>query len=116
MAVKKATRTPKAIADALAPVMGEIREEIDQPKQPTKAQIEWEQWRIKMAGYIKAVRDHAMEHYNDEGMAWDEVVEALDDQEIEDMVYRCRSEQGAINKMEGWAAARGSHRQEIVNA
>ncbi len=66
--------------------------------------------------YVKAVREYAQDHYNDSDMAWDEIVEAWTDEEIVKETAFCRSPEGAVRKIAGIAALRGSYRNEIINA
>lgn len=49
-------------------------------------------------GLIKAVKDHAIAHYNDGG--WDVVVECWDDQQIAEQIAGATTEAGAIAKLE----------------
>lgn len=101
----KAKSTSKAIADALTPVFGEMIDEIERPITDPR-HLE----------YLEAVKAYATEHYNDEGMAWDIVVEAMTDREIVRQVWHCRSASGAINKMSRVVRTVGEHHDEIVNA
>ena len=50
-----------------------------------------------MHPYVKAVKEYAVAHYNDEG--WDYIVETYEDQEILDDVASAANEREAIEIM-----------------
>lgn len=49
----------------------------------------------KVAGMVAAVREYALEHYED-GKCWDMVIECLDEAEIVGYIGRARTTNGAI--------------------
>lgn len=116
--IKKAARTPRKpkaaaplitveeIAFPEGPTVAEVLDEagveftvtdaqIEKASTKTAADIEWR--RAKNQRLVDAVRAHAVEHYTEGG--WDVVVEAWTDQQIIDLVHRCRTEAGAVAKV-----------------
>lgn len=61
---------------------------------------------------IKAVKDFATEHYGKDG--WDIVIETMSDEDIFQIIWRARTDQGAINKMAAHLEAPAAYRAEII--
>ena len=60
---------------------------------------------------VEAVRAHALDHYEEAG--WDYVVECWADDEIEEVVGRCKSPEGAIRKMKAEIKPLAAYREDI---
>jgi ribosomal protein L12E/L44/L45/RPP1/RPP2 len=56
---------------------------------------------VPMHEMIQAVRDHANAHYEE---GWDVIVEAWEDKEIEEVILKCRTKEGAIKKIGQYAS------------
>jgi len=48
---------------------------------------------------IEAVKEYALDHYNDKGTRWDYVVECFDSKDIADRICRCTTIEEAIKKI-----------------
>lgn len=98
----------EAIAEALGSEVSALIEEITPTEKPITDP--------RHLAYLAAVKEHAMDHYNDDGMSWDEIVEAWTDRQIVQEVWHCRSPQGAVNKIAKVVKTRGEYCDEIVSA
>ncbi len=67
---------------------------------------------MSRAQLVQAVKDHAIEHYEDGG--WDVIVECYDDATVDEMIGACRTEAGAINKAWIVVKALKSNQSEIA--
>jgi len=61
--------------------------------------------------FIEAVRQYAMDHYNEDG--WDYVVEAMEDEDISEDIAGATTPEEAIEMMRKIAKTLGDHRSEI---
>lgn len=113
MAVRnsKAKATPVVVRSQDLPVTVAVEETA-----PVKSrkEIELEAWQAALDAKVAAVRAYAKEHYEESG--WDIVVEAMDDQQIRDIVWRTRSEQGAIAKVAAYVALTHEVRNDVIEA
>lgn len=63
---------------------------------------------------VRAVREHAREHYNDGG--WDVIVECYEDVQIAELIGRARTPQGAINKVAEVVSVFAERQADAVNS
>jgi hypothetical protein len=70
-------------------------------------------WKMAKDGLVHHVKVYASEHYgSDEG--WDIVIETMSDKDILDIVWRARTEAGAVRKMAAYIAPAAAYRSEII--
>lgn len=86
---------------------------------PTKAPNKWthagEDWLRLQTEMIAAVRDYATEHYAD-GAGWDYVVEAMDDEQLAEIIGTAFTAKGAIKKVKKVVAVHASRDSEAKAA
>lgn len=63
---------------------------------------------------VKAVRDHALAHYNDGG--WDVIVEAWDDNQILDTIGYATTAKGAIKKVASIVDIYADRQADAINS
>lgn len=67
-----------------------------------------------MKALIQAVREHALDHYNDGG--WDVIVECWTDEQIAETIGKARTPKGAIAKFRHVVAIYDDRQQDAINS
>jgi hypothetical protein len=60
---------------------------------------------------VDAVKAHAVEHYEEDG--WDYLVECYSNEEVEELIGKCRTVSGAIKKVAKIMKIKGDYRDDI---